>query len=93
MDALGFRRYLAPQHQGYIITAFHYPEHPNFNFATFYAALSAHGHLIYPGKLSQIDCFRVGHIGRIFAADVEALLAAIRATLAEMQVELPETRD
>jgi 2-aminoethylphosphonate-pyruvate transaminase len=88
MDALGFRRYLAPQHQGYIITAFYTPDHPNFNFARFYAALSSHGHLIYPGKLSQAECFRIGHIGRIFPADVEALLAAMRSVLVEMQVDL-----
>ena len=88
MDALGFRRYLAPELEGYIITAFYYPDHPNFDFARFYEALSAHGHLIYPGKLSQAACFRIGHIGRIFPADVAALLAAIDAVLQEMGVSI-----
>lgn len=86
MEALGFRRYLAPEDAGYIITAFHYPADPRFNFAHFYAALSDRGYVIYPGKLSQTDCFRIGHIGRIFAADVAALLGAIGAVMGEMRI-------
>lgn len=88
MRALGFREFLPPEKQSYIISAFHCPPHPNFNFNTFYARLSERGHVIYPGKVSQADCFRIGHIGRLDVADTRALLAALRETLAEMQVSL-----
>ncbi len=88
MRAMGFREYLRPECQGYIITSFHYPAHPRFDFRTFYELLSARGHVIYPGKLSHADCFRVGNIGRIGVSDVRALLAAMRETLAEMEVFL-----
>ena len=74
--------------RGYIITSFHYPEHPNFNFQTFYEHLSDKGYIIYPGKLSHADCFRIGHIGRLAAGDVKALMAAIAETLEEMHVDL-----
>jgi 2-aminoethylphosphonate-pyruvate transaminase len=42
--------------------------------------------VIYPGKVSNADCFRIGNIGRIFPSDVRALLAAIREVLAAMNV-------
>ncbi len=44
--------------------------------------------MIYPGKLSAADCFRIGNIGRLFESDMHALLAAIRVTLAEMNISL-----
>ena len=64
---LGFRTYVPHEHQGYIITSFLYPDHPNFEFQRFYQALSDRGFVIYPGKLSHADCFRIGHIGRLEA--------------------------
>lgn len=88
MIALGFRPYLAPAHQGPIITAFHYPDHPAFDFPTFYEALNRRGYVIYPGKLSRVDCFRMGTIGRIFPADIDALLDAVRSVLVELGIDL-----
>jgi len=88
MRAMGFREYLAPEHQGTIITSFRYPDHPRFSFEDFYRRLSEKGFVIYPGKVGDADCFRMGSIGRIFPADVEDLLAAVAAVLRQMNVEL-----
>jgi 2-aminoethylphosphonate-pyruvate transaminase len=88
MRKLGFQEYLAPEDQGYIITSFCYPDDPNFDFHRFYDSLNARGYIIYPGKVSDADCFRIGNIGRITEADVKDLLAAIAATLEEMSVVL-----
>jgi len=88
MEEMGFRPYLPPEYRGYIITAFRYPDHPRFDFREFYKRLSDKGHIIYPGKLSHADCFRIGHIGRLDPGDVYALMAAIKTTLAEMDVQL-----
>lgn len=88
MRQIGFEEYLAPEDQGYIITSFRYPTHPNFDFNRFYESLNEKDFVIYPGKVSNADCFRVGNIGRIFESDVRSLLAAIRETLAEMKIEL-----
>jgi 2-aminoethylphosphonate-pyruvate transaminase len=86
MRELGFIAYLRPEDQGYIITSFRYPDHPNFNFNRFYETLNNKGFVIYPGKVSDAACFRIGTIGRIHAADVQALLTAIQETLIEMEV-------
>ena len=88
MAALGFRAYVAPEHSSPIIASFLYPAHQRFDFADFYARLSARGFLIYPGKLTRAACFRVGNIGQLHRADVEALLAAVPEVLREMGVEL-----
>jgi 2-aminoethylphosphonate-pyruvate transaminase len=77
MRALGFAEYLPPELQSHIITSFRYPEDERFDFPTFYARLNHLGFVIYPGKVSGADCFRIGTIGRIFPDNVRALLRAI----------------
>ncbi|CAN5450912.1 2-aminoethylphosphonate--pyruvate transaminase [soil metagenome] len=88
MRQLGFKEYLSPEKQGYIISSFLYPEHPKFDFKIFYELLNEKDFVIYPGKLSQVDCFRIGNIGRIAEEDIRNLVSAIEDTLAEMEVEL-----
>ena len=84
MRRLGFQEYLSSDKQSHIITSFLYPEDQNFCFETFYEKLNGRGHVIYPGKVSDAECFRIGNIGRIFDSDIESLLAAIAAVKAEM---------
>jgi 2-aminoethylphosphonate-pyruvate transaminase len=84
MVRLGFKVYLDPAVQSFIITSFHFPSDPAFTFGEFYARLSARGFIIYPGKISQADTFRIGSIGRIFEADIRALLSAIEDARREM---------
>jgi 2-aminoethylphosphonate-pyruvate transaminase len=88
MQRMGFKAYLKPEDQGFIITSFYYLDHPNFDFQDFYARLSQKGHVIYPGKLSRANCFRIGHVGRLGIADVQALMSAIADTLNEMEITL-----
>lgn len=88
MRELGFREYLAPDVQGYIITSFHYPTHPSFDFETFYGLLNERGFVIYPGKVSDADCFRIGTIGQVTPDDIERLLSAVAEVLQEMRIAL-----
>jgi len=74
---LGFQPYLPPNLQSCIITAFHCPADPRFNFAEFYRRLSEKGFLIYPGKLTDAETFRVANIGHVFEADLRALIGAV----------------
>ena len=88
MRNLGIEEYLPTEKQGHIITSFLFPEHKNFNFETFYEKLNDRGFVIYPGKVSNANCFRIGNIGRIFKSDVTALVSAIEIVLKEMHVPL-----
>jgi 2-aminoethylphosphonate-pyruvate transaminase len=90
MRGLGFEPFLALQHQSHIITTFRYLEHPKFAFKEFYQRLSDKGYVIYPGKLTDSDCFRIGTIGHIFPKDVQGLLGAIQESLEEMGISPPK---
>jgi len=87
MKQLGFRPYLDSALQSYIITSFFYPESEKFTFSAFYRGLSDKGFIIYPGKISQANSFRIGSIGRVFPADIDGLLSAIRSVLGEMGLD------
>jgi 2-aminoethylphosphonate-pyruvate transaminase len=84
MRRLGFRPFLDPTVQSPIITAYHYPNDPGFDFGFLYQKLSDRGFIIYVGKLSQADTFRIGNIGRLFPADMEQLIGAIEVVMGEM---------
>jgi 2-aminoethylphosphonate-pyruvate transaminase len=45
------------------------------------------GYIIYPGKLTVVDSFRIGCIGRMDAAVMQGVVAAAAAALAEMGVD------
>jgi 2-aminoethylphosphonate-pyruvate transaminase len=87
MTELGFDTFLPNEYQSHFITAFRFPAHPFFKFPAFYHRLSDLGFVIYPGKVSSADCFRIGTIGHIFPQDIKALVAAIRRVLGEMQID------
>jgi 2-aminoethylphosphonate-pyruvate transaminase len=89
MQAMGFRPVLRPELQSPIITAFHSPADPRFDFAEFYARLAARGLVIYPGRLSEIESFRIGTIGQLTQRDFADLLEGVRATLETMRIPLP----
>ena len=63
------------------------PADPRFKFQDFYDRLSAKGYIIYPGKLTVADSFRIGCIGRLGAPEMRGALDAIRAVLKELGVE------
>lgn len=83
---LGLVEYLDQSDQGYIITSFRYPDHSGFSFDRLYEGLRIRGFVIYPGKVTDADCFRIGTIGRIFPDDVDGLLIAMAEVLAEMGI-------
>lgn len=92
MAEMGFHPYLDDEAQGCIITTFLYPDDTRFDFPRFYKELSDKGLVIYPGKLTKANCFRLGTIGRLYPRDVQILLLAIRETLDGMGVKLPVTQ-
>ena len=77
MRSLGFRTLLPDEVQSPIITSFYYPS-ADFDFKDFYTKLKAQGFVIYPGKISQADTFRIGNIGDVFPDDFRRLTEAIK---------------
>lgn len=86
MSALGFEPLLPKALQAPIIVTFRMPADKAFVFQTFYDKLKERGYVIYPGKLTVADSFRIGCIGRLNADHMRGALAAIRDILDEMGV-------
>jgi len=78
METLGFKALLPPALQSPIITSFLYP-HPGFDFVSFYHRVKAQGFVLYPGKITQAPCFRIGNIGEVYPADIKRLLQVIES--------------
>jgi 2-aminoethylphosphonate-pyruvate transaminase len=87
MRALGFETLLPDALQAPIIVTFRMPADPRFQFEAFYDRLRERGYVIYPGKLTVADSFRIGCIGRLGAPEMNGALAAVKAVLAEMGVK------
>ena len=86
LRAMGFQTLLSDEQQAPIIVTIRMPGDPHFVFQTFYDRLSAMGYVIYPGKLTVADSFRIGCIGRLGAAEMNGALEAIGVVLREMGV-------
>lgn len=86
MHGMGFETLLPAALQAPIIVTFHMPVDPAFHFQTFYDRLAERGYVIYPGKLTVAESFRIGCIGKLDEAVMRGALDAIRDTLAQMGV-------
>jgi 2-aminoethylphosphonate-pyruvate transaminase len=91
MRGIGFVPLLADAVQSPIIVTFRAPDDPAWRFDVFYDRMRERGFVLYPGKLTQVETFRIGCIGAIGVPQIEATLAAVAATIAEMGVALPPT--
>lgn len=81
MRKLGFKTLLPDEDQSPIITSFYSPEAEGYNFAEFYDRLKEKGFVIYPGKVTDVDSFRIGNIGHVFPEDMAGLVKAVEQSL------------
>ena len=86
MRGLGFETLLADRWLSPIIVTFFCPADPAFSFAKFYDLMKARGFIIYPGKLTAVDSFRIGCIGQMDAHVMTRVVEAARDSLTEMGV-------
>ncbi len=86
MRDLGFETLLADRWLSPIIVTFFCPADPAFSFSRFYDLMKARGFIIYPGKLTRVDSFRIGCIGQLDEAVMTRVVDAARTALEEMGV-------
>lgn len=84
MRALGFRTFLDDAVQAPIIITFHAPADPAYDFKTFYRKVREKGFILYPGKLTTVETFRIGCIGAIGPAEIRRAVEAIAAVVRSM---------
>ena len=81
MQRLGFKCLLDADLQSSIITSFYSPSHEDYNFKRLYDLLKHKGFVIYPGKVSKADCFRIGTIGDVWPSDLDKFIEAIETSM------------
>ncbi len=86
MRKLGLVTFLPDSLQAPIIVTFHSPPDPAYDFKEFYRRVRERGFILYPGKLTSVDTFRVGCIGAIDSSAIEQAVAAVADVLREMGV-------
>ncbi len=85
MRELGFTPWLDDALQAPVIVTFRIPDGGWFRFGDFYDSLHARGIVIYPGKLTALDSFRIGCIGAIGEAEIRRALGVIADTVTAMR--------
>lgn len=81
MEQLGFKCVLPKELHSPIITGFYNPEHEDYDFLKFYNLLKEEGFVIYPGKVTGINSFRIGTIGHVFPEDIDRLITAVEKSM------------
>ncbi len=87
MRKLGFETLLQDRWLSPIIVTFFNPAHQNFDFQTFYDLMKSKGFIIYPGKLTVVDSFRIGCIGQLDDQVMRQVVSAAAQSLNEMGVD------
>ena len=86
MAAIGFKPFLRADIQAPIIVTFHAPGNARYQFKAFYEAAKRRGFILYPGKLTKLETFRVGCIGAIGRNEMKQAVNAVADSLKEMGI-------
>ena len=86
LNNIGINSYINEELQSPIITTFLFPSE-NFNFNSFYNYVKERGFVLYPGKLTEVDSFRIGNIGEIYEEDIEKVSNIIEQYMREEKYE------
>jgi len=86
MRQLGFETLLPDSMHSPVITSFYYPADDAFHFQQFYEQLKQRRFVIYPGKVSDAECFRIGTIGNVFPEDIDQLCQEIAVVAEQMGI-------
>lgn len=90
MRQRGFRTLLPDNVAAPIIATFHDPDQENYSFQALYEALEKRNIVIFPGRLTLTDTFRIGIMGDLFESDIDLILQALDESLTEIGVDMKQ---
>ena len=90
MAELGLRSFLPASIQAPIIVTFHAPADPRYEFKAFYNGVKQRGYILYPGKLTKVETFRVGCMGQLGERGVAGAVEAVSDVLRTMGIQVRE---
>lgn len=83
--ANGLLAYIPEENQSPIIATFELPSQ-KIDFKEMYKFVKSEGYAIYPGKLLDLNTFRVGVIGEIYQADIERVSDIFKTYLTDKKI-------
>ena len=72
VESLGLEMLIPKEYQSRLVVAIKYPENPEWNFDKVHDYCYEHGFTIYPGKISDMDTFRLCALGTLDVEDINA---------------------
>lgn len=86
LGKLGLRSFLPAAVQAPIIVTFFAPDSPQYAFRPFYDAVKTRGYVLYPGKLTTVETFRVGCMGQLGEQGIAGAVQAVADVLAQLKI-------
>jgi 2-aminoethylphosphonate aminotransferase len=78
---LGFEFLVEEKHHAKLLTAILDPKSPNYSFNGMHDFLIERGFTIYPGKVGNVNTFRLSNIGAIYPDDIKSFLKSFEEYL------------
>jgi 2-aminoethylphosphonate-pyruvate transaminase len=89
MTRLGFKDILPEEIQTGLVLSIKYPKDPNFDFNKIHDYLFENGVTIYPGKIADLDTFRVCNLGALTPEDIKDAFKVLENALKATGVAIP----
>ncbi|MBR3542062.1 MAG: 2-aminoethylphosphonate--pyruvate transaminase [Treponema sp.] len=86
LDDIGLKMLVDRKYQSHFITAILIPDTPKYSFNALHDYAKSFNFTIYPGKLGNIDTFRIANMGDIKPAEMERFTKVLRDYMASIGV-------
>ena len=78
LDSIGLHMLVKRENQSHFITAILIPDTPKYRFEDLHDYARSFGYTIYPGKLGNIDTFRIANMGDIRPEEMQRFVPILR---------------
>lgn len=89
LDELGFRQFIKPEWRTGLVACVVYPDDPNWDFEKIHDYCYERGFTIYPGKITELNTFRICALGAIDEKDIKAFFNIFKQALVKEKVTIP----
>ncbi|MBO7123322.1 MAG: 2-aminoethylphosphonate--pyruvate transaminase [Treponema sp.] len=86
LDDIGLKMLVDRKYQSHFITAILIPDTPKYSFNALHDYAKSFGFTIYPGKLGNIDTFRIANMGDIKPEEMERFTKVLRDYMKSINV-------
>lgn len=81
LDRLGLEHLVKPEDHSKLITTVVEPRKPGYSFNSMHDYIIERGYTIYPGKVGELNTFRIANIGQLDYRDMEGFIGVLEEYL------------